>query len=326
MGEGISMARKRISDIAQGADLDNIEVKPRQKTGLHSRGRAFLSQSPNPALHEAAEATGLQELTVSTDDCRLWEYNDRIYEELSMENCKSLVDDIQKNSQLQPVIARRDPEGKKAYQIIIGTRRFWACSHIPSRQIKIALIDVDDKQAYKIMRSENEERDDTTAYEKAVNAKKVIAEIYAGNQKNYCLENDIGEGTLSNWMAIADMDREILDIIPNRFEITVKPAIQLRALMNKSSRVKKAILEKARELKGQGMSTQKILHALIAAGKSAAQPRGIRPVEKSYTVAGDKKGVVVKQAASGAVSIRISKAAAGDRAAALKAIKQFLKP
>jgi ParB family chromosome partitioning protein len=317
------MARTKINDIAAGADLEKIDVKPRQKTGLHNRGRAFLSQSPNPALNEAAEA-GVSELTVSTDDCRLWEYNDRIYEGLSMENCKSLVDDIQINSQLQPVIARRDPEGKKAYQIIIGTRRFWACSHIPAKKIKIALIDVDDKQAYKIMRSENEERDDTTAYEKAINAKKVIAEIYNGNQKNYCLENDIGEGTLSNWMAIADMEPEVISVIPNKFEISVKQAIQLRSLMNKSSKAKKAILEKAREIKGEILETAKAMKELIAAGKDALQVRANKPVEKTYLVAGDKNGVIVKQAVSGTISIKVSKAAAGDKAGVLKALTKFL--
>ena len=317
------MARTKISDIAADADLDKIDVKPRHKTGMHSRGRAFLSQNPNPALQDAAEA-GVSELTVSTDDCRLWEYNDRIFEGLSMENCKSLVDDIQMNTQLQPVIARRDPEGKKAYQIIIGTRRFWACSHIPVKRIKIILIDVDDKQAYKIMRSENEERDDTTAYEKAVNAKKVIAEIYNGNQKNYCLENDIGEGTLSNWMAIADMEPEILGVIPNRFDISVKQAIQLRSLMNKSSKAKKAILEKVREIKGENLGTAKAMIALIAAGKEALQVRVSKPVEKSYVVAGDAKGVIIKQATSGAISIKVSKLAAGDKEGVLKAVTKFL--
>lgn len=318
------MARTKINDIAAGADLDKIDVKPRQKTGLHNRGRAFLSQNPNPALSEAAES-GVSELTVSTEDCRLWEYNDRIYEGLSMENCKSLVDDIQINSQLQPVIARRDPEGKKAYQIIIGTRRFWACSHIPAKKIKIALIDVDDKQAYKIMRSENEERDDTTAYEKAVNAKKVIAEIYNGNQKNYCLENDIGEGTLSNWMAIADMEPEILGVIANRFEIAVKSAIQLRSLMNKSSKAKKAILEKTLEIKGESLDTAAALKTLITAGKEALQVRARKPVEKSYVVAGDQKGVIIKQSTSGAISIKVSKIAARDKEGVLKAVTRFLR-
>lgn len=317
------MARTKISDIAAEADLDKIDVKPRHKTGLHSRGRAFLSQNPNSALQDAAEA-GVSELTVSTDDCRLWEYNDRIYDGLSMENCKSLVDDIQMNSQLQPVIARRDPEGKKAYQIIIGTRRFWACSHIPAKKIKIILVDVDDKQAYKIMRSENEERDDTTAYEKAVNAKKVIAEIYNGNQKNYCLENDIGEGTLSNWMAIADMESDILGVIPSRFEISVKQAIQLRSLMNKASKAKKAILEKAREIKGENLDTAKAMKALIAAGNEALQVRANKPVEKSYVVAGDQNGVIIKQATGGAISIKISRAAAGDKEGVLKALTKFL--
>jgi len=317
------MARIRISEIADGADLDTIDVKPRHKTGLHSRGRAFLSQSPNSALKEAAES-GVSELIVSTEDCRLWEYNDRIYERLNITNCKSLIDDIQKNSQLQPVIARKDPEGKRAYQIIIGTRRFWACSHIPAKKIKIALIDVDDRQAYKIMRSENEERDDTTVYEKAINAKKVIAEIYQGNQKNYCLENEIGEGTLSNWMAVADMEREILDIIPNKFEIAVKPATQIRSLMNKSSKAKRATLEKARELKGQGLSTAKIMKLLIDAGKAAVTAKPNKPIEKTYSVAGDKKGVAVKQVANGAVTIKVSKIAITDKSSVLKAVKQFL--
>jgi ParB family chromosome partitioning protein len=317
------MTRTRINDIADGADLDNIDVKPRHKTGLHGRGRAFLSQNPNQALNVAAES-GVSELTVSTDDCRLWKYNDRIYEGLSMENCKSLVNDIQMNKQLQPVIARRDPEGKKTYQIIIGTRRFWACSHIPGKKINIALIDVDDKQAYKIMRSENEERDDTTVYEKAVNAKKVISEIYAGNQKSYCLDNDIGEGTLSNWMAIADMVQEVVDVIPNKFQISVKQAIQLRSLINKSSKAKKAILEKTRELKGQEIETAKTMKELIATGKGALLTKSNKSVEKVFTVAGDKKGVIVKQAANGAISIKVSKVAAGDRAAVIKAVTRFL--
>ncbi len=317
------MARTRINDIAEGADLENIDVKPRHKTGLHSRGRAFLSQNPNPVLDEAAEA-GLRELTVSTDDCCLWKYNDRIYDGLSMENCKSLVDDIQKNTQLQAVIARRDPAGKKAYQIIIGTRRFWACSHLPAKKIHIALIDVDDKQAYKIMRSENQERDDTTAYEKAMNAKKVISEIYAGNQKNYCLENDIGEGTLSNWMAIADMAPEIASVLPNKFEISVKQAIMLRSLMNKSAKSKKLILEKAREFKGQTDSTLSVMKTLVFVGKSAVQSGSSRPVEKTYTVAGDVKGVLIKQSASGAISIKVSKAAVADKTAVIKALTRFL--
>lgn len=317
------MARTRIDDIAEGADIDSIEIKPRQKTGLHSRGRAFLSQNTNPALQDAAQA-GVSELTVSTDDCRLWEYNDRIYEGLTMENCKSLVDDIQLNTQLQPVIARRDPQGIKPYQVIIGTRRFWACSHIPAKQIKIALIDVDDKQAYKIMRSENEERDDTTAYEKAINAKKVIADIYAGNQKNYCLENDIGEGTLSNWMAIADMDVEIVSVLPNRFDIGVKQATQLRSLMNKSTRTKKAILEKTKEIRAGDYDTASTLKMLIAAGKESIPGKTPKAVEKSYKVAGDKAGVVVKRQASGALTIKVSKTAATNGADVIKAISQFI--
>ncbi len=57
---------------------------------------------------------------------------------------------------------------------------------------------------------------------------------------------------------------------------------------------------------------------LIVAGKGALQAKSNKPIEKVYTVAGDKKGVIVKQASSGSISIKVSKLAAGDRAAVIK--------
>jgi ParB/RepB/Spo0J family partition protein len=317
------MGRTKLRDIVAEGDLEGVEVKPRQKTGIHKKGRdAFMSQiANNPDLEQAAEQ-GVYEITVSVDDCRLWPYNDRIYDSLSMENCKSLVEDIQKNTQLQPVVARKDPTGRKNYEIIIGTRRFWACQHTAAKTINIALIDADDKQAYKIMRSENQERDDTTAYEKAMNAKRVIAEIYAGSQKSYCLENDIGEGTLSNWMAIADMEPELVAVIPSMFEVSVKQATKLRSVMNKAAKSKKAVLDKVSELAGAEMGTAAVMKALIKAGEDANRRKVRGPVEKAYVIGGDSQGVVVKEAASGALTIKVSKAASADSAAVIKALSK----
>ena len=314
------MAREKMTvDI----NLDDAIPSRRKQTGMHgtqsrSTGRGAISK-----LNSSSQVKeGANELVVSTDDCSLWSYNDRIYEGLNMENCKSLVDDIQKNSQLQAVVARRDPSGKKKYEIIIGTRRYWACSHIPSKKIKIELIDADDKRAYKIMRSENVERDDTTAYEKAINAKRVIAEIYAGSQKDYCIENDINEKTLSTWMAIADMEPEVKAAIPDLFEVSVKQAMKLRAVINKLAKSKKAVLEKARELKGADITTTSMLKELIAAGEAAAKPQVRGPVEKTYAVAGNKNGVVVKEAANGTITIKVNKAISSNKDAIVKVLSK----
>lgn len=302
-------------------DLDEAVSSLRKQTGMHgtqsrNTGRGAISQLNN--ISPVKE--GANELIVSTDECSLWSYNDRIYEGLNMENCKTLIDDIQKNTQLQAVVARRDPTGKKKYEIIIGTRRFWACSHIPSKKIKIELIDADDKRAYKIMRSENAERDDTTAYEKAVNAKRVIAEIYAGSQKDYSIENDINEKTLSTWMAIADMEPEVKTAIPDMFEVTVKQAMKLRAVINKLAKSKKAVLDRARELKGTEMKTAAMLKELIAAGEAASKPKVRGPVEKKYSVAGNKNGVIVKEAANGAITIKVNKGISANKEAVIKAL------
>ena len=302
-------------------DLDAAVSSRRKQTGMHgtenkSTGRGAISKLNN--ISHVKE--GANELVVSTDDCSLWSYNDRIYESLNMENCKSLIDDIQKNTQLQSVVARRDPSGNKKYEIIIGTRRFWACSHIPSKKIKIELIEADDKRAYKLMRSENAERDDTTAYEKAINAKRVIAEIYAGSQKDYCIENEINEKTLSTWMAIADMEPEVKAALPDMLEVTVKQAMKLRAVINKLAKSKKAVLDKARELKGTEMTTAAILKELIAVGEAASKPKVRGPVEKVYSVAGNKSGVIVKEAANGAITIRVNKDISANKEAIIKTL------
>jgi len=302
-------------------DLDAAVSSRRKQTGMHgtqnrSTGRGAISKLNT--IDQVKE--GANELVVSTDDCSLWSYNDRIYEGLNMENCKSLIDDIQKNTQLQSVVARRDPSGNKKYEIIIGTRRFWACSHIPSKKIKIELIEADDKRAYKIMRSENAERDDTTAYEKAINAKRVIAEIYEGSQRNYCIENEINEKTLSTWMAIADMEPEVKAAIPDMFEVTVKQAMKLRAVINKLAKSKKAVIDKARELKGTDLTTAAVLKELIVVGELASKPKVRGPVEKIYSVAGNNKGVVVKEAANGAITIKVSKDISANKDAIIKAL------
>jgi ParB/RepB/Spo0J family partition protein len=306
-------SRKKLSEMAEEAD--------RQKTGLHSRGRSFFAH--NETLQSIAKE-GATELQVSTEDCRLWPYNDRIYAGLNEENCKSLKEDIQLNTQIQPVVARIDPTGKKKYEIIVGTRRFWACQHIPGKTIKIMLIEADEKQAYKIMRSENEERDDISVYEKAINANRVIDDIYDGNQKSYCLDNKIGEGTLSNWMAIADMAPEIMAVIPNRLEINVKQATQVRSMINKSAKIKKAVLEKAASLKDSGLTTAQVFKQLIEAGQGALTTRKDKPIEKIYAVSGDKKGVQIKESKSGAISIKISKEAANNKKAVLKTLTAHL--
>lgn len=306
-------------------DLDTAVTSQRKKTGMHGTQHNKTGRGAISKLKSIDQLTaGAKELLISTDECSLWSYNDRIYKGLNMENCKTLMDDIQKNTQLQPVVARHNPSGNKKYEIIIGTRRFWACSHLPAGTIKIALIEADDKHAYRLMRSENAERDDTTVYEKAINAKRVIAEIYQSSQKSYCLENDIPEQTLSNWMAIADMETEIQTVIPNMFEISVKQAVKLRMVMNKRAKSKKAVLEKARDLKGTDITTALIMKALIAAGDAATKPGTIGPTLKTYAIAGDKSGVTIKQATSGAITVKISKTASTDKAGVLKALTQHL--
>jgi len=304
-------------------DLSAANINRRQKTGMHGTekrtGRGRISKLKNEATpHNAVE------LTVHVSKCRMFPYNDRILEGLNMENCKSLIDDINANSQLQPVVARKNPDSDTDYEIIFGTRRFFSCQHTRDKVIKIELIDVDDKQAYKIMRSENDERDDTSAYEKAVNAILVMSEVYDGNQKDYCMENNIAEATFSEWKAITDLDEVIVACIPSMFELSVNQATKLRTVINKKAKAKQAVFDEAKELTGTNLNTTAVVKKLIAAGEMAIKPRSAGPIEKIYAIAGDKNGVIAKRAVNGKITIKVSKVASSDKASVIKALAAFI--
>lgn len=312
--------RTRIS-----ADLTAASKNRRQKTDLHGTSKKGVDRSKIAASALEIPPPGAREIEASVSECCLWSYNDRIYDSLNMENCKSLVDDIEKNGQLQPVIARKDPTGRRKYEIIIGTRRYWACQHTVSKTIKLQLVEADDRLAYRMMRSENAQRNDTTAYEKAVNAKRVIAQIYGGSQKDYCLENDIPEQTLSDWMAIADMEPEILAVLPDKMAITVKQSTKLRRLMNKGAKSKKAILEKTASIKGEGKSTKEILNALIRAGEDALTARRASAKQTAHKVGSVENAVTVKADSKGDLTIKINHQVKGESDEILRIMKQYLK-
>ena len=130
----------------------------------------------------------------------------------------------------------------------------------------------------------------------------------------------INEKTLSTWMAIADMESEVKAAIPDMFEVTVKQAMKLRAVINKLAKSKKAIIDKARELKGTELTTAAVLKELIAVGEVASKPKVRGPVEMIYSVAGNKNGVVVKEAANGAITIKVNKDISANKEAIVKAL------
>ena len=101
-------------------------------------------------------------------------------------------------------------------------------------------------------------------------------------------------------------------------------ATKLRTVMNKMAKSKKAVLDMAQELKGAELSTTAVMKKLIAAGEAATKPKVTGPVEKFYAIAGDQKGIAIKEAANGTMTIKVSKAAAGDKTAVLKALTQHL--
>jgi len=313
------MAREKT---ALNTDLSSAGKSRRKSTGMHGT-ESKTSRGSISKLKKDEYLSGSTEMMVSVDRCRMFPYNDRIYEGLNIENCKSLIDDIQKNTQLQAVVARKDPTGEKDYEIIFGSRRFWSCHHILSRKVKVALIEADDKLAYKIMRSENDERDNTTVYEKAVNAKQVITEVYSGSQKDYCIENDINEKTLSTWMAVADIDPVVKTAIPDFYQVTVKQAMLLRSVMNKYKKSEKAVQEKARELAGGELSTASVFKELIFAGRQAIKPKTKSASENEYQIAGIQKALVIKKSSNGAVTIKVSNNVSDHGEAVLKVISKF---
>jgi len=88
-----------------------------------------------------------------------------------------LVESIQSNGLLQPIIVRPVDSG---FEVVVGNRRFVACTRLDYKSIPCRILELDDKQAFEISLVENIQRNTLNPIEEAKAFKRYVDEFGYG--------------------------------------------------------------------------------------------------------------------------------------------------
>lgn len=193
---------------------------------------------------------------VLPSQCRMWRRHNRIYELLSPDNCRELIDDIRgKETQHTPAIARpiKDDSDGIEYEIIAGARRHFAVNYLREKEGMtnlLYLIEVkrmSDAEAFLVADAENRGRKDISDYERAIDYASALEEYYDGNTQKMADKVGMARTTLRHYLNLAKLPNEIVEAFYVPTDIALRSASKLAPILN-DERKHGVVLKKAREI------------------------------------------------------------------------------
>ena len=193
---------------------------------------------------------------VLPEQCRMWRRHNRIYDLLTAENCRELIDDIRgKRAQHTPAIARPikdDPDGFE-YEVIAGARRHFAVSFLRENEgmtdlfYLVEVKRLTDAEAFLISDAENRGRKDISDYERAIDYASALDEFYNGSAKRMAEKVGMPRTSLRHYLNLANLPDEIVKAFFVPTDIALRSASKLMPFLNDDAR-RPQLLDKAVEL------------------------------------------------------------------------------
>lgn len=235
------MAKRQSILAAAAAKAKASEVVEASNVREGNSASVILS-SRETALSDIADGrrrNALQRL-VEPEKCRMWRRHNRLYERLNEANCSDLIEQIGEKGQKIPAIARKlkdDTDGYE-YEVICGARRHFAVSYLRNekgREDVFYLIEVrslSDEEAFQLSDVENRTRKDISDYERGLDYASALKEFYDDSVSEMASRIGIARQSLSNYLYLARLPKEVVDSYPDPTTIAVRHATVLIPLLN----------------------------------------------------------------------------------------------
>lgn len=183
---------------------------------------------------------------------RLWHGNARDRAGLNPTTCADLINSIAKDGENRiPVIVRRIPGDNLYFELVAGTRRHFAVTHLQCSDPNVVLVArvmaLTDEEAFRVADLENLERDDVSAVERGRNYAWARDNLYEGKQRALAAALGHQESWISKYLRIAAIPDEVLAAFPSPTDLAVKPAYKLALALNNPER-RRDIIAWAKEL------------------------------------------------------------------------------
>ncbi|MDR1491864.1 MAG: ParB/RepB/Spo0J family partition protein [Planctomycetaceae bacterium] len=124
---------------------------------------------------------------------------------------QSLADSIQTHGLLQPLVVRKM---KDRYQLIAGERRLRAALLAGWQEAPVHILEVDDRQMAELALTENLQRRDLNAIEKAM-AFQHYLETYGGKHEELAKRLELERSTVTNFLRLLDLPEEVREMVLN---------------------------------------------------------------------------------------------------------------
>jgi len=181
----------------------------------------FDSDDPQHFLQESLKSKTPSRVDIMSIDRN--PYQPRM--DFDEEELNALSASISANGLLQPIVVR--PHGNR-YQIIAGERRFRAVMRAGWSDVPVHILDVDDRQMAELALTENLQREDLNALEKAT-AFARYREIHGGTHEELAARLELNRSTVTNLMRLLKLSDKIKTML-SRNELTEGHARNLVSL------------------------------------------------------------------------------------------------
>lgn len=287
----------------------------------------------------ARVATGqvkqVTQLLLDPAKVRIWPGNARVYEHLTEESCKELIDSIvAEGGQKVPAVVRRiDGDSDYEYEVIAGTRRHWAISWLrqhsyPEMHFLAQVAQLDDEAAFRLADLENRARQDVSDIERARNYAAALKDHYGNHLTRMAERLKLSKGWLSKMLKVATIPDEVLAAFSSPADVLLKPAYPLAQALADEQRAKIIVKEAQRiaglqaKLSGADKSplpSSEVIARLLSAGEQRKSTEKI-----SVEGAHGRPAVTVQSSNRQGVTVRLHSGHGLDEGALLQRISDAL--
>ena len=179
--------------------VDNRNNKPRRGLG-RGLGSLILSADAESGVNVDFTEVPIDKIVPNPNQPRV---------DFSEERLQELLESINKDGLLQPIIIR--PEGS-GYQIVAGERRWQACKKLGYKTIAAKIVVVDDVVAQEISLVENLQRDNLNPIEEARGYQRLI-DLSGRKQKDIATSVSKNQATISNALRLLSLPEEVQEMM-----------------------------------------------------------------------------------------------------------------
>lgn len=307
-----------LADDAENALQKSVETQkpPSPSPAPNRAGMSLLGRESALARVASGEVRQVTQLQLEPERVRIWEGNARLQARLNEANVRDLIDSIlSEGGQKVPVVVRRvEGDPKYDYEVIAGTRRYFAISWLrrnsyPEMRLLAQVADLDDEAAFRLADIENRARKDVTEIERARNYVAALKAHYGGKQVRMAERLRLSKGWLSKMVKAGSIPDEVLAAFPDLSALTLNPAYALATAMDDPERAKAIrhvagrIAEKNTAAKEDGrppLPYADVYTQLISAGLIEPDPPFLYEARSRYghksiaVTAANRKGVTIR--------------------------------